>query len=69
MFDWPAFFSRPSLFIPCLALCIPIVSILVGGICGIVKMLIAHRERMTMIQQGMHPDHPLEEDDQDEAES
>jgi hypothetical protein len=46
-----------------LALAIPILGIL-GG-CGIVftKLWLRHRERMAMIQMGMHPDHP---DDPDE---
>jgi len=69
MIDWSAFFSRPELFIPGLALSIPIVAILVVGIAGIVKLWITHRERMAMIQQGMHPDHPPEEDEEDQTKS
>jgi len=37
---------------------IPIVAILCGTISGIVKMVITHKERLAMIQQGMHPDLP-----------
>jgi len=40
---------------------IPITAILVGGVIAITKMGIAHRERMAMIQQGIHPDYPPEE--------
>ncbi len=29
--NWSQFFSRPELFVPGLALCIPIVAIIVGG--------------------------------------
>ena len=60
--NWSQFFSRPELFVPGLALCIPIVAIIVGGITAIVRRLIVHRERMAMIQQGLHPDHSPEED-------
>ena len=35
---------------------IPIVAILVGGIMGIVKLFMRHRERMAMIERGIHPD-------------
>jgi hypothetical protein len=37
---------------------IPIVAIICGTIGGLVKTSIIHRERMAMIQQGMHPDAP-----------
>ena len=40
---------------------IPISAILVGGIIAIVKILIHHRERMTMIEHGIHPDYRPEE--------
>ena len=43
-----------------LALLIPIVAIvsvfLVGGILGLTKLIFRHRERMAMIERGMHPD-------------
>ena len=35
---------------------IPISAILVGGVIAIVKMVISHRERMALIEQGIHPD-------------
>jgi hypothetical protein len=43
-----------------LALMLPIVAIvcafLVGGILGLTKLIFRHRERMAMIERGMHPD-------------
>jgi hypothetical protein len=44
-----------------LALMIPIVAILVGGIIAIAAMIIKHRERIAMIEQGVHPDYPQDE--------
>ena len=35
---------------------VAITAILVGGIMGIAKLVIRHRERMAMIERGMHPD-------------
>ena len=35
---------------------IPIVAILVGGAMAITKMMISHRERLAMIERGIHPD-------------
>jgi hypothetical protein len=35
---------------------IAIVAIVSGSVCGTLKTLIIHRERMAMIRQGMHPD-------------
>jgi hypothetical protein len=35
---------------------IAIVAIISGTISGMLKMLITHKERMTMIQHGMNPD-------------
>ena len=46
-----------------LALLIPIVAILVGGSITIVKLLISHHERMTMIDRGIHPDYPPKDED------
>ncbi len=48
--------SHPWVLIPLGAFCIPIVAIVMGGIQGIVKMIIRHRERMALIQQGIPPD-------------
>jgi hypothetical protein len=55
--DWSRVLSEPG----ALVFCIPIVAIIVGGIVTLVKVVIAHRERMAMIEQGIHPDHPPEE--------
>jgi len=54
--QWPSFLNNPET----LVLVIPIVAILVGGFVAISKVLIRHRERMAMIERGMHPDHPQE---------
>lgn len=35
---------------------VPVVAIIIGGVIAVVQMVIAHRERMAMIEQGMHPD-------------
>ena len=40
---------------------IPIVAIVTFGGVRIVKSLIAHRERMSLIEMGLHPDHPPED--------
>ena len=53
-----SFLSRPEI----LALLIPIVAIVVGGLVAIIKMMIRHQERMAMIERGMHPDHPDEDE-------
>ena len=37
---------------------IPIVAILVGGAVLITKLMIRHRERLAMIERGIHPDAP-----------
>ena len=37
---------------------IPVVAIIVGGIVLVTKAIIRHRERLAMIEKGMHPDHP-----------
>jgi len=37
---------------------IPIVAIIMGGIYAITKAVIRHRERLAMIERGMHPDFP-----------
>jgi len=41
---------------------IPIAAIVVGGIVSIVGSVIKHRERMSMIEQGIHPDHLPDEE-------
>jgi len=46
-----------------LALLIPIVAIVVGGVIAIVHRVISHSERMAMIERGIHPDYPPETDE------
>lgn len=41
-----------------LVLLIPITAILVGGAIAITRMIILHRERLALIERGMHPDQP-----------
>ena len=60
MSDWLEFFDDPEV----LVFMIPITAILVGGIIVIVKLLLRHRERMGLIEQGLHPDR-LPDDDGD----
>jgi Flp pilus assembly protein protease CpaA len=57
--DWMVFLWNPA----ALVFAIPIIAILVGGIIAIAKLLIRHRERMAMIERGMHPDHPQDQND------
>ncbi|MEW6743845.1 MAG: hypothetical protein AB1486_13905 [Planctomycetota bacterium] len=38
-----------------LALFIPIVAVIVGGLVAVVHTTLRHRERMAMIERGMHP--------------
>ena len=63
--SWLRLFSKPDT----LALMIPIVAIIVGGIVGgivaIAKLLIRHRERMTLIEHGIHPDYRPDEPSED----
>jgi hypothetical protein len=40
------------------------VAIVSGAIIAIVKMVIKHHERITMIQHGIHPDYPPETDEE-----
>jgi hypothetical protein len=49
---WPEALKHPET----LVFLIPIVAIIVGGIITVVKLLIRHRERMAMIEQGFDPD-------------
>jgi hypothetical protein len=59
---WLEFLEHPETLI----FLIPIVGILVGGIITITKTMIRHRERMAMIERGMHPDSPRELSDPQE---
>jgi hypothetical protein len=44
-----------------LGIMIPIIAIVALATIVIIKLLIRHRERMTMIERGMHPDFPPED--------
>ena len=44
-----------------LGMMIPLVAIIVGGVVLVTKAVIRHRERLAMIEKGMHPDYPPEE--------
>jgi hypothetical protein len=61
--EWPSFLTRPET----LVFAIPIIAILVGGIivlCIVISSVwLRHRERMAMIERGMHPDHPQKPSD------
>jgi hypothetical protein len=49
-----------------LAFLMIIVAIIVGGVTGIAKLYMIHRERMAMIERGIHPDYKEEEQSTDE---
>lgn len=46
---------------------VAIVAIVVGGAVSIVKQIIRHRERIAMIDMGIHPDYPPLEDESPEG--
>ena len=48
--------SNPSTLFWICVFSIPVTAILVGGITTITSHLIRHRERMAMIERGIHPD-------------
>ena len=54
-----------------LGVMIPIVAILTGGAIAISARFARHRERLAMIERGMHPDHParaeIEAESEDES--
>ncbi len=60
MNDLTHILTSPDTLAITLALGIPIVAIIVGGITTILKSIISHRERMALIEQGLHPDFPPE---------
>ena len=59
--SWYEWLSRPEV----LVFLLPICAIAVGGAIAIAAMLIRHKERMAMIEKGMHPDAPPKDDDPD----
>ena len=50
--SWAGMFLRPESAVFVVA----VVGIVVLGVVGLVKALLRHRERIAMIQNGMHPD-------------
>lgn len=54
--DWSRLL-QPSIFV----FLVPIAAILVGGVIAVTKLIIRHRERIAMIEHGMHPDQPPDE--------
>ncbi len=51
-----------------LGIMIPILAIVGGIAVAIIRMWITHRERMAMIEAGLHPDHPELDEGDDDAE-
>ena len=60
--NWLKVLTEPEIMV----FAIPIIAILVGGILGITYLVMSHRERMAMIQHGIHPDYPPEEEEEEE---
>jgi hypothetical protein len=58
----PSILVRRLLEPEILVFCIPIVLIALGGLVKLSKMFIDHRERMAMIEMGIHPDCPPDEE-------
>jgi hypothetical protein len=47
----------------------PILAIVAGVAIGVSHLLLRHRERMAMVERGMHPDHPEEAHSAEQDES
>jgi hypothetical protein len=62
---WARVFSDAGTLSIIMVFSIPIVAIICGSAMAIVKMVIKHRERMGLIQHGIHPDYPPEEEEKD----
>lgn len=54
---WSNLFDKPET----LGVLLPFAAIIALAIVLIVKFLIAHRERMAMIERGIHPNYPPED--------
>ncbi|MFG0316663.1 MAG: hypothetical protein ACF8XB_05280 [Planctomycetota bacterium JB042] len=48
---------------------IPVIALIVWGGVEITQSIIRHRERIAMIEQGMHPDHPDHADEDAERDA
>lgn len=53
---WPSFLNNTQT----LAVLLPIVVFTIVGIIALAKITVRHRERMAMIERGLHPDYPPE---------
>ena len=62
---WARVFTDAGTLSIIMVFSIPIVAIVCGSTVAIVKMVINHRERMGLIQHGIHPDYPPEEEEKD----
>ncbi len=64
-FSWSELFRHTELF----GIMIPLVAILAMAVIVVTKLAMRHRERMAMIERGMHPDNPeqAELDEHDET--
>ena len=58
--QWPQFFNNEDIIVP---LVLFTVIGIVATVVPVTRMLIRHRERMAMIERGMHPDYPPEQSD------
>ena len=59
MSQWFELLDSPEV----LVFSIPLAVIVIGGVVAIVGMILKHRERMHMIEHGIHPDSAPDEDD------
>jgi hypothetical protein len=58
--EWPPFVNNEDIMGPLIVFAVVAFICLGVAITIITKALIRHRERMAMIERGMHPDHPQE---------
>ena len=56
--EWREFFLNPAV----VWILVPVAAILIGGIQALVKMYFTHQERISMIEQGIHPDQYREDE-------
>lgn len=59
--EWLKSLQMHEILVYSLAIGLPVVVIVSQAIVSIVKALIKHRERMAMIERGLHPDLPPEQ--------
>lgn len=56
---WYRLLEKPEI----LGVMLPIVAVIALAVVVIVKLFIRHRERMALIEHGIHPDYPPEDDE------